>query len=312
VPCCLPLVAVVTGSIVHAFMWVALWLLLTAKSHWDFRLKIAVGRTLLKSPSCLALAAQIEYQSGRRHDGEEGEKLLNSPDPILILSGGKAYSVQDGSVQKKINDLIQQQVHQKEDDQHQVYWLRGGTNLPSPAATESPASPTLPEPAGVSCAPGGNAKPPTPSPSVTTTVTTHTVPMSPMVTRPVRKPLMRIPNSEDDGDYATLRDLPLVTLPEEPADMHEHHETSSSSDTSSGMDSGFGSGPKRPMTMGTPVNCPRVVSRDLCNPYGYVKPKLTTFSPQHSIHSNTIAMHPIQHNVPVQHSPFHSLPMGNR
>ncbi len=34
------LVGAVTGSIAHAFLWVALWLLLTAKSHWHFRLKV--------------------------------------------------------------------------------------------------------------------------------------------------------------------------------------------------------------------------------------------------------------------------------
>lgn len=69
----------VTGSIVHAFLWVALWLFLTAKTNWDFRLKISIGRTWLKSPSCLALTAQIDFkphhaasedqqQSGVSHD----------------------------------------------------------------------------------------------------------------------------------------------------------------------------------------------------------------------------------------------------
>ena len=66
-----------------------------------------------------------------------------------------------------------------------------------------------------------------------------------------------------------------------------------------------------------------LAQRDLCNPYGYVKPKLTTFSPHitgHlSIHSNTIALHSVQqhHQQQLQQqqrqaSPFHSLPMANR
>lgn len=132
--------------------------------------------------------------------------------------------------------------------------------------------------------------------------------LSPILTRPVRKPLMRIPNSEDDGDYATLRDLPLVTLPEEPVDLHE---MSSCSD-SSGVDSGFGSGSKRQNILPTQVRSPRMVTpnRDLCNPYGYVKPKMTTFASLPG-QSHTISQHPIQHQPTVQLSPFNSLPLGN-
>ena len=152
--------------------------------------------------------------------------------------------------------------------------------------------------------------------------------MSPILTRPVRKPLMRLP--QDDGDYATLRDLPLVTLPEEPAETqqhcgsssHDHHETSSSSDSSGFVDSGFSSGGSHSavasvtVPLAHPHPSPRLaMSRDLCNPYGYVKPRLTTFAAPHpAYHSNTVAgLHPNHNrNYQQQHSPFHSLPMNNR
>lgn len=234
-----------------------------------------------------------------------------------MLSGGKAFSILDGGVQQKIQQLIHHQISSKEEEHHQVYWLRGGpaSSLPSPAeeAPQPACSPTLPDP--IHCGSSSSVVPTplnlshSPMPSISTSITSMPVSvMSPILTRPVRKPLMRIP-TEEDGDYATLRDLPLVTLPEEPADMHE---TSSSSD-SSGVDSGFGSGSNRPVIINaTPLHSPRL-TRDLCNPYGYVKPKMTTFAAQQPGYSNTVAG--IQHHKQshhVQHSPFHSLPMGLR
>ena len=129
--------------------------------------------------------------------------------------------------------------------------------------------------------------------------------LSPILTRPVRKPLLRIPGgAEEDGDYATLRDLPLVTLPEEPA-ADTSHETSSSSD---GADSGYSHKDRCPIP--TPVHSPRL-TRDLCNPYGYVKPKMITFAALPG-QSNTIGLHPPNGPSTQQSSPFHSLPMGHR
>lgn len=256
--------------------------------------------------------------------------------PVLVLSGGKAYGVLDCEVQQKIQQLVAQPTanqHKDGDNHNQVYWLRGGTNAPCPSEMEFPPSPTLPEPissASNSCSTisdnsrkvrtpqqesaATSSSQPTEISSSTTQETSAmhlntTAVLSPILTRPVRKPLMRIPNSEDDGDYATLRDLPLVTLPEEPVDLHE---MSSCSD-SSGVDSGFGSGSKRQNILPTQVRSPRMVTpnRDLCNPYGYVKPKMTTFASLPG-QSHTIAQHPIQHQTTnVQLSPFNSLPIGN-
>ena len=56
----------VAGSIVHAFLWVSLWLFLTAKNSWVFQLKISIGKTMLNSPSCLATCAQLELNSDGR------------------------------------------------------------------------------------------------------------------------------------------------------------------------------------------------------------------------------------------------------
>lgn len=266
--------------------------------------------------------------------------------PMLVLAGGKAYSLTDGEVQRKIQQVIgrEQQVnssspHSGDKQPHQVYWLHGNeARGPAHLETSSPSSPTLPEPcnsvAGESSSRSGMGSSISEdyrmaiecgshhtatsvgdgsSNAAATSSYPHKM-LSPVLTRPVRKPLMRIPGSgvgvEEDGDYATLRDLPLVTLPEEPADMS--HETSSSSD---GADSGFGSGTKPSIvTLSTPISSPRL-TRDLCNPYGYVKPKMITFAALPG-QSNTIGLHPpILNNkdgVRQNSSPFSSLPIGHR
>lgn len=246
----------------------------------------------------------------------------------------------DCQVQQKIQQLVAQPTGNattKDGESHnQVYWLRGGANVPCPSEMEFPPSPTLPEPissASNSCSTiSENARRVrTPQQGEVATSSSSSQPtdngnnssvqeasgmhlnatnavLSPILTRPVRKPLMRIPNAEDEGDYATLRDLPLVTLPEEPVDLHE---MSSCSD-SSGVDSGFGSGSKRQSVLPTQVRSPRLVApnRDLCNPYGYVKPKMTTFAALPG-NSHTIAQHPIQNHTTVHLSPFNSLPLGH-
>ena len=243
---------------------------------------------------------------------------MEETSPILVLSAGRAYTVSDTGVQHKINQLVtQQQAENRTGNQHQVYWLGGGETGAS--AHSEPSSPSLPDPGGVdpgaakrqeqtSAVPAGSNAPGVNSPTSTSAQVVMPSPnavLSPILTRPVRKPLVRIPGNDDDGEYATLRDLPLVTLPEEPADMHE---TSSSSD-SSGVDSGFDSSSRQPMMMPAPVNSPRLVSRqrDLCNPYGYVKPGMSTFSSPGN--SNTIAL-PSQASSPANRAVFHSLPLG--
>lgn len=247
----------------------------------------------------------------------------------------------DIEVQQKIHQLVALPTDTQKggDSTNQVYWLRGGGNIPTPTEVETPSSPTLPEPlssgSNSSCCSisESSRRVHTPqqnevtaqmnmsqlSPAIKNTppsdLSVHpmnpNVVLSPILTRPVRKPFMRIPNAEEDGDYATLRDLPLVTLPEEtePVDIHE---ISSSSD-SSGVDSGFGSGNQRQnilpiQSRSSPLIAP---NRDLCNPYGYVKPKMTTFAslPQPGKSSHVPPMQ-LQHNA-QQRSPFNSLPLAH-
>ena len=276
---------------------------------------------------------------------QESEALLtdSSQAPTLILSRGKAYGVLDIEVQQKIHQLVAQPtetVQKGGDSTNQVYWLRGGGNIPSPTEMETPSSPTLPEPlssgSNSSCCSISESSRRVHTPQQNETTALHmsqlsppvksTAPsdlsvhpmnpnavLSPILTRPVRKPFMRIPNTEEDGDYATLRDLPLVTLPEEtePVDIHE---ISSSSD-SSGVDSGFGSGGTQRQNIlpiqsrSSPVIGRQAPNRDLCNPYGYVKPKMTTFASLPG-KGNNIAPMQLQ-NAAQQRSPFNSLPLAH-
>jgi hypothetical protein len=107
-------------------------------------------------------------------------------------------------------------------------------------------------------------------------------------------PHIRIPVT-DDETYAVLRDLPLVKIP------MVDHETGSSgaSDCSSCVDSGIGSNSQRAVKKQIRFTSP-IITRDLCNPYGYVKPKMSTFIAPEEMQSNTAQ------------SPFYSLPSGQR
>lgn len=252
----------------------------------------------------------------------------------MILSGGKAYGILDTDIQRKIQQLVAPPLENSQktsDNCNQVYWLRGSCNAATSSEIDSPTTPTLPEPlSGGSCnsvTNGSNHKIHSPCQSEMVINTSSELPsasmsrppsdysmvtpsnpntvMSPSLARPVRKPFMRIPSTEEDGDYATLRDLPLVTLPEETEPSVDLHEMSSSSD-SSGVDSGFSCSSKRQNIL--PIQAHHSLlatpNRDLCNPYGYVKPKMTTFT---SLPVTGNARNQLRN---ASHcSPFNSLPL---
>ena len=249
---------------------------------------------------------------------------------MLLVASGKAYNILDTQIQNSIKEVIQGKISRlgsdNETDSHRVYFLHGETpnpSKPSVGAETSPNSPSSPSqtlPASISGCGSIISNPEIPSynskvvictgdfrvrSSIKTSVGGNQAPtisgsatcnalLSPIMTRPTRKPHIRIPVSDDDT-YAVLRDLPLVKIP-----MVDHEAGSSgASDCSSCVDSGIGSNSQR--TVKKQIRFPSpVVTRDLCNPYGYVKPKMSTFTAPEEIQSN------------AAQSPFHSLPSGQR
>ena len=265
-----------------------------------------------------------------------------SSSPMLLLTSGKAYNISDNQVQNSIHEIVRQKIRCLPTDEignHRVYYLNGGAgekpNVYSKSSLEpesSNTSPTSPEPTSVyghcgqsdishnSKATTCSSITPLTSPvchdSSSSSVSDHShsiarnVVLSPIMTRP-RKPHIRIPittptaMSDDVSDYAVLRQLPLVKLPID-------HETSSrTSDCSSGQDSGFGSNCHRSVLKQISFASPSL-TRDLCNPYGYVKPKMTTFAlpPCQEVRSSVNPLSSSGGAPSILRSPFHSLPSG--
>lgn len=86
----------VVGAVVHLFLWVLLWLILTIKQHWLFKLRVTVGRAAVRSARSIKLVTDVD--------------LLSSTDaaaPLLVVGNGRTYTVSDTSPKKAIMGVIQ-------------------------------------------------------------------------------------------------------------------------------------------------------------------------------------------------------------
>ncbi|XP_023017809.1 transmembrane protein tincar isoform X2 [Leptinotarsa decemlineata] len=183
----------IIGGILHLFFWIVIWLFLTIKQKWTFKLRITIGRATVRESRSLRLVHDVHLNSHREDASQQ---------PLLVIGNGRTYSVTDNSPKRAIMGVIQKaalikksksngSITTNDDSDEQIYWLR-------PALVPSQNSPD-----------GSNyfcwfkKKP---KHKVTfddsTTMSTNRVKSS------VRR--STIPGlDEDDGDYATLRELPL-------------------------------------------------------------------------------------------------------
>ena len=51
--------ACVIGTILHLFLWIVLWLFLTVKQQWKFKLRVTVGRHMVRNARSIKLANDI-------------------------------------------------------------------------------------------------------------------------------------------------------------------------------------------------------------------------------------------------------------
>lgn len=92
----LAVLACVIGSVIHLFLWVLLWLILTLKQHWRFKLRVTVGRATVRSARSIKLVTEVD--------------LLSSTDyaqPLLVVGNGRTYTISDSSPKKAIMGVIQ-------------------------------------------------------------------------------------------------------------------------------------------------------------------------------------------------------------
>lgn len=73
-----------------------LWLVLTVKQHWQFKLRVTVGRASVRSARSIKLVTEVD--------------LLSSTDyaqPLLVVGNGRTYTINDNSPKKAIMGVIQ-------------------------------------------------------------------------------------------------------------------------------------------------------------------------------------------------------------
>ncbi|XP_043289073.1 protein tincar isoform X2 [Venturia canescens] len=201
--------ACIVGTIIHLFLWLVLWIFLTIKQKWVFKLRVTIGRATVRSARSVKLVTDVDLISSR--DEDEGASA-----PLLVVGNGRTYTIADTSPKKAIMSVIQKAAMERKarnnggnvdcvdgestaDGEEQIYWLR-------PKLRPSPAQ----SPTGQSGQPSNdkgwlNKK-------LKPKVTFNDLP-STSGSRNKGKARRGIADGgpDDDGDYATLRELPLMS-----------------------------------------------------------------------------------------------------
>ncbi|XP_017778054.1 PREDICTED: protein tincar-like isoform X2 [Nicrophorus vespilloides] len=189
------ILATIIGSILHLFLWVVVWLFLTIKQKWTFKLRVTVGRATVRQARSLRLVTDVDLMSNNSEDP--------STQPLLVVGNGRTYTITEVSPKKAIMGVIQKASMIKkvkaensgstadETDEEQIYWLR-------PALVTPHASPD-----GTKQLCWFNKKP-------KHKVTFNESSSTSIARNKSNGSRRRLPGMEiDDGDYATLRELPL-------------------------------------------------------------------------------------------------------
>ncbi|GJQ71262.1 tinc [Trypoxylus dichotomus] len=115
----------IIGGILHLFLWIVLWLFLTIKQNWDFKLRITIGNASVKQSSSIKLAAEVFHS--KRHDSFD--------QPLLVASNGYVYSVSESNLKNDIVDILHKDLNKggarsadtlssDDNSDNQIYWLK--------------------------------------------------------------------------------------------------------------------------------------------------------------------------------------------
>ncbi|XP_008202989.1 protein tincar isoform X3 [Nasonia vitripennis] len=199
----------IVGSIMHLGLWLVIWLFLSLKRRWTFKLRVTIGRATVRSARSVKLVTDVDLVN--RKDEEDG-----SGAPLLVVGNGRTYTVAETSPKKAIMSVIQKAAMERKarsqagnldsmdpesaaDGDEQIYWLRPKLR-PSPVQAGDGSS-------------GGNGQSNEKgwlNKKLKQKVTFNDLP-STSGSRHKGKARRGDGVPEDDGDYATLRELPLVT-----------------------------------------------------------------------------------------------------
>ncbi|GLV44477.1 tincar [Carabus blaptoides fortunei] len=209
--------ACIVATISHLFLWVLVWLFLTIKHKWTFKLRVTVGRATVRSARSVKLVTDIDLMGCRTDD--------NVQQPLLIVGNGRTYSVTEHSPKKAIMSVIQKAVMDKKNKQNsatnssvggsetadddadeQIYWLRPALVTPQ-RSPDSAAGDRLCWFSSKKQA-GQHVKHKVTFNEATSTSTMRNNKSN--ITKPKLRTTGVAGIDEDDGDYATLRELPLL------------------------------------------------------------------------------------------------------
>ncbi|KAL7294943.1 hypothetical protein TKK_0011863 [Trichogramma kaykai] len=184
--------ACICATILHLALWLVLWLGLSVKRHWTFKLRITIGRATVRSTRSIRLVTDVDLMNSKDDSGEDA----SSPNaPLLVLGNGRTYTVAETSPKKAIMGVIQKAAIDRRsrsqgnsidaldgdaagDGDEQIYWLRPKLRpLPVQAGDKKPKQ----------------------------KVTFNDLPSTSRSKGKSRD------GTIDDGDYATLRELPLAS-----------------------------------------------------------------------------------------------------
>ncbi|XP_011690592.1 PREDICTED: protein tincar [Wasmannia auropunctata] len=203
------ILACIVGMILHLLLWLLLWIFLTIKQRWTFKLRVTIGRATVRSARSVKLVTDVDLLSAR--DDDDGTSA-----PLLVVGNGRTYTIADTSPKRAIMSVIQKAAMERKarsqggnvdgvdgestaDGDEQIYWLRPKLR---PSPTQSPS-----DTGGAPTSDKGwlNKK-------LKHKVTFNDLP-STSGSRNKGKTRRGVADGgpDDDGDYATLRELPLIT-----------------------------------------------------------------------------------------------------
>ncbi|XP_012223044.1 protein tincar isoform X2 [Linepithema humile] len=203
------ILACIIGVILHLLLWLLLWIILTIKQRWTFKMRVTIGRATVRSARSMKLVTDVDLLSAK--DDDDGTSA-----PLLIVDNGRTYTIADTSPKRAIMNVIQKAAMEKKarsqggnvdgvdgestaDGDEQIYWLR-------PKLRPSPAQ-----------SPSDNSGAPTSDKGWLNKKLKHKVTFNDLPStsgsRNKGKARRGVADGgpDDDGDYATLRELPLVT-----------------------------------------------------------------------------------------------------
>lgn len=122
----------VVSTILHLFLWVLVWLFLTVKQKWVFKIRVTIGKAAVRSARSIKLVTDVDLLGNCREDDLTAQ-------PLLVVGNGRTYTISENSPKKAIMTVIQKSSMEKKskasgsigsddgDGEEQIYWLRPKT-----------------------------------------------------------------------------------------------------------------------------------------------------------------------------------------